>query len=61
MLNIFNIYTVVNSRIDAGAQLISPELVADGMVQLIEDESKNAQVLRVNHSHGLHYKIYGKL
>jgi NAD(P)-dependent dehydrogenase (short-subunit alcohol dehydrogenase family) len=52
---------VVNMKKSIGQDLISPELVADGMIQLIEDEEQAGAVLRVNYSKGIHYKLYPKL
>ena len=52
---------IIKSRVEAGANIISSDLVADGMIQLIEDDTKVGQVMRVNHQKGIHYKLYGKL
>ncbi|KAK3724039.1 hypothetical protein QZH41_020319 [Actinostola sp. cb2023] len=40
--------------------LLSPELIASGVVQLIEDDTKNAAVMRVTKQKGIDYKQYFK-
>ena len=53
--------SVIDGMKGKGISLITPELVADGMIQLIEDDTKSGQVLRVNSVKGIHHKLYGKL
>ncbi len=39
--------------------LLDASLVADGMIQLILDESKAGEVMRVNVADGIHYHQFG--
>ncbi|KJE96630.1 15-hydroxyprostaglandin dehydrogenase [Capsaspora owczarzaki ATCC 30864] len=50
--------TVFGEVVAATGPLLSPELIATSMIAIVEDDSKNAAVMRVTNARGVDYQSY---